>query len=272
MNQNDYKTFTDAWTTANELMPAGKVLSTNAMKLCIKALEQYPIEHLLAAIEHHIKTAQFAPAPKDIIDLLEMKQKRLSADEAWAMMPKDEFETVVWTEEMAAAYDIAYDLIVDGDRIAARMAFKGAYERLCAEADLMSKPVCWKVALGYDKALIEPVLQKAVELGRISHESVQHYLPAPMDAGPIAGLLTGKVLELPNNAEHLRERWSGLKQALDDANKRVSEERQRAIREAAEKRIEFEERRQAAVDLVKRKTEEMQKVQKTGAIWGMGNE
>jgi hypothetical protein len=264
MNQNDYTAFADAWANAHEIMPAGKVLSQGGMKAVIDALKNYPLDTLLLAINHHVKTAPFAPAPKDIIDLLEMKQKRLSADEAWAMMPKDEFETVVWTEEMAAAYDIAYDLIVDGDRIAARMAFKGAYERLCSEADLMSKPVRWKVALGYDKALIEPVLQKAVELGRISHESVQHYLPAPMDAGPIAGLLTGKVLELPNNAEHLRERWSGLKQALDDANKRVSEERQRAIREAAEKRIEFEERRQAAVDLVKKKIEEMQKVQKMG--------
>lgn len=264
MNQNDYKAFSEAWTTAHEIMPAGKVLSPNAMKLCIKALEQYPIEHLLLAIEHHVKTAPFAPAPKDIIDLLEMKQKRLTADEAWAMMPRNEFETVVWTDEMAAAYDIAYDLIVDGDRIAARMAFKSAYERLCDESNVMGKPVRWKVAIGYDKAQIEPVLQKAVELGRISHESVQQYLPAPMDGGPIAGLLTGKVVDLPNNAEHLRERWNGLKQALSAAEKRMREEKQRAIQESAAKRIEFEEKRQAAADLVKRKIEEMQNAQKMG--------
>lgn len=250
MNQSDYTEFANAWANAHEVMPAGKVLSNGAMKAVFEALRHYPLDMLLPAIKRHIQTAQFAPAPKDIIDMLEMKQKRLTADEAWAMMPRDETETVVWTDEMAQAYGIAYDLIVDGDRIAARMAFKSAYERLCDEATVIGKPVRWSVALGYDKTKIEPVLQQAVQLGRISRESVKHYLPAPMDGGPIAGLLTGKIVELPNNAQHLKERWGSLKQSLTDADQRLRDKKQAEMQAALDKRLAFEAKRQDALDKV----------------------
>lgn len=253
MNQQDYKTFATAWANAHEVMPAGKVLSQGAMKLCIDALNQYPIEALLLAINKHVQSARFAPAPKDIIDLLEAHNRRPTADEAWAMIPKDEFETVVWTQEMAEAYAIAYDLIIDGDKIAARMAFKGAYERLCGESALMQRPITWSVCIGYDKAKIEPALQKAVAAGRITQDRANKHLPAPADSGLIAGLLTGKVTELPANNENLKKHWHGLGEALKAGlAKRDAAEKQRVI-DAEQKRFEFEQKRQAQIDAVEAK-------------------
>lgn len=256
MTPNEYRVFAEAWANANEVMPAGKVLSTGAMKMVIDALSKYPLDALLLAINKHVQSARFAPAPNDIISLLESGNKRLSADEAWAMMPADESETVVWTDEMAEAYNIAYDLLADGDKIGARMAFKAAYTRLCEQAELIGRPMRWNIAIGYDKTKIESVLAKAVSAGWITQQQAQKHLPAPTDAGPIAGLLTGKVVELPSNAQHLKARWGGIKQAVADAQKRVDERERQKAEARAEERRQFERRRQEALARIEEKMKE----------------
>ena len=249
MNQQDYKTFSEAWATAHEVMPAGKVLSTGAMKLCIDALSQYPIDALLLAINKHVQLARFAPAPKDIIDLLESGNKRLTADEAWAMMPKDEFDTVVWTDEMAEAYGIAYGLIVDGDIIAARMAFKGAYTRLCDEALLIGRPAHWKACIGYDKSKIEPALQKAVAAGRITQERANKLLPPPAESGAIAKRISGKVTEMPSNDENLKARWGEILMAIADGQRKMAERECQKVIEREQDRECFD---QCKRDMLKR--------------------
>jgi len=239
MNKRDFNEFSEAWADAHEVLAAGRVLSQRAMVSAFSSLEDYDIEPVLAALRHHCKTSRYAPVPADIVDLLSAHNKRLSADEAWAMMPRSEDETVVWTEEMAAAYAVAFDLITEGDRIAARMAFKGAYERLCSEASIMQAPVVWKVCTGYDKTMIEPVLQKAVLAGRITQQIADKYLPAPKDAGVIAGLLTGKVTEMPNNAQHLKSKWRELSQAMKDGQKMLEDKKRQDILDREAERIEL---------------------------------
>lgn len=234
-------------------MPAGKVLSQGAMKLCIDSLKHYPLDIILAALTRHVQTARFAPAPADIINLLEAHNNRLSADEAWATRPKSEEDTVVWTQEAAEAYAIAYEIICEGDKIAARMAFKGAYERLCSESALLQRPVKWSVSIGYDKAKIESVLMQAMAAGRLTQDRVNKYLPAPTDAGLIAGLISGKVTDLPTNDENLKRRWGELGTALKAGQMRLREkEKQRGI-DAENKRSEFEQLRQAQLSKVSEK-------------------
>jgi hypothetical protein len=240
MNQQDYKIFVAAWATAHEVMPAGKVLSSGAMKMCIDALDSYPLAALLLAIKKHVQSGRYAPAPKDIIDLLEAHNKRPTADEAWAALPGSEAETIVWTQEMAEAYAIAYDLIIGGDRIAARMAFKAAYERLCSESNIMGRGIAWTVCLGYDKRQIEPALMKAVAAGRITQSSASKLLPASTDSGLIAGLITGKITELPANNENLKKHWRGLAEALKTGEKRLEERRRQRAESAGEKQLKFE--------------------------------
>jgi hypothetical protein len=250
MNKQDFKNFSEAWADAHEAMAGGKVLSPRAMVSIFDDLEDWSIDAVLAALKFHRKTAKFAPTAFDIIDLLNAKNRRPSADEAWAMRPKDEFETVVWTQEMAEAYNIAYDLIIEGDMIAARMAFKGAYERLCAESTLRSSPIAWVACIGYDKAKIEPALQKAVIAGRISQDHASKLLPEPMDGGPIAGLLSGKVTELPANNENLKRRWAEIGKAITDGQKKLAEKERQRIADAERERLVFEQRKQAMLSRV----------------------
>jgi len=256
MHKQDFNKFSDAWADAHEAMAAGKILSPRAMVSIFDDFEDYSIESVLAALKHHRKTAKFAPTANDIIELLEAGNKRLTADEAWAMMPHDEFETIAWTREMAEAYDIAGGILAEGDKIAARMAFKGAYERLCAEAVLMQRPVSWAVCIGFDKSRIEPALQKAVAAGRISQDRANKFLPAPMDVGPIAGLLTGKVTELPNNDANLKAKWGELKQAMADGQRKLAEKERQKLLEREQKRLAFEQNRQEMLSRVAKKLQQ----------------
>lgn len=248
MKPADFNNFCEAWALAHETMAAGKVLSQNAMSSIFDDFDGFSFAMVDAALKHHRKTSKFAPTAFDIISLLSSTDKRLTPDEAWAMMPQSENETVVWTEEMAGAYAVAYDLIVESDKIAARMAFKGAYERLCNEASLMQKPVSWKVCIGYDKTLIEPALQKAVIAGRITQQIANKLIPAPQDAGVIAGFLTGNVKELPNNAQHLKEKWHEINQAMRDGQKRLDDKKRQDILDREARRVERERINQEVIE------------------------
>jgi hypothetical protein len=249
MTSNDYSKFAEAWANAHELMPAGKVLSPGAMMACIDALKQYPLPALLLAIKKHMQTARFAPAPKDIIDLLDIGRGRVGADEAWAICDKDESRTIVWTEEMRQAYGIAYDLMADGDRIGARMAFKSSYERLCNEAVMLDRPVKWSVSLGSDKQDAAQELKHAVELGRIAQDLHDALLPGPVDGGLIAKMITGTVTELPGNKQNFKKRWAEISLALAQGKARLDEKEKQRREDETQKRLAFEAKKQQAAQI-----------------------
>lgn len=102
---------------------------------------------------------------------------RPNVEEAWAMLPRDEAETVVWTEEMAEAYGVCSALLAEGDSVAARMAFKEKYSALLAQARAEFKPVRWSATLGTDKAAREDALKLAVETGKLSADHARKLLP-----------------------------------------------------------------------------------------------
>jgi len=98
---------------------------------------------------------------------------RPGAEEAWSLMPFDESQTVVWTEEMALAFGIAGPLIGEGDKIGARMAFKEVYSRMVSEAREQRKPVSWTASLGHDKNGREAALMVAVDRGRLTRADAE---------------------------------------------------------------------------------------------------
>lgn len=253
MISNDFGKFHTAWFSAHQTMAAGKTFTNGDISSIFDDLEDYSLQSVLAAMKHHRKTSKYAPTAYNIITLLSFKDRRISADEAWAARPKSEDDTVVWTQEAAEAYAIAYDIICEGDKIAARMAFKGAYERLCSESALMQRPVKWSASIGYDKSKIEPALMKAVAAGRITQDRANKYLPAPEESGLIAGLISGKVTELPTNNENLRRRWGELSGALQAGQARMAEEEKQRVIDAENRRFEFEQKRQAQLDAVEMK-------------------
>lgn len=100
---------------------------------------------------------------------------RPGPNEAWAMLPRSEQQTVVWTDEMRVAAQAADPL--EGDQVAARMAFIEAYNRELTIARAERKPVQWTASLGWDKAGREPVIREAVEKGRLSVAQARKCLP-----------------------------------------------------------------------------------------------
>ena len=140
----------------------------------------YPFDLVKEATRSHMKNAKFAPTPADIIELLESKNKRPTADEAWSIVPKDDAygyeKTVIWTQEMAQGWaSVCQDY--QTDRVGARMAFKESYVKLCQQARDIQKPVTWQVSLGYDKNGHEGALIEAVRLGRLPVAHAKQFLP-----------------------------------------------------------------------------------------------
>lgn len=181
MVEQDFEAFADAFGAAWDFH---KPLSDRALAAAFAQLSTYPLNVVLAAINAHMldpRRGQYAPKPADIVAQIEAgspRLNRLSADEAWAMMPASEEESIVWTDEMAQAFAIASPLLADGDRIGARMAFKGAYERLSEQNRAAGRPVKWTVSRGWNADNLESVVRDAVRLGRISPEQAREHVAA----------------------------------------------------------------------------------------------
>lgn len=107
--------------------------------------------------------------------------RRLVADEAWAIYPHDEATSAVITNEIAEAMAIAQPLLNEGDKTGARMAFKTAYERITENNKMNGIEPKWFPSLGSDSAGREQVVNEAVRLGRLPQSAVQTLLPPPID-------------------------------------------------------------------------------------------
>lgn len=253
MNHEEFEAFAEMWTETHSFMPGGKTFSPRAMTMVFEALSCYPLEVIDKAISMHVKRAKFAPTPSDIAEIINgHAPQHLTADEAWAIVAKsfDEFETVVWTKEIAEARALVSELYDSGDHIGARMAFRSAYDRIIKSAGV---PV-WTICAGYDKQRRIEAVTESVRIGRIPQKVLDRYLlDAPVqDAGPIAGLLTGSVVQMPSNDENLKARWHELKLAMDDGIAKAEENRRREVAEREQQRLDFERKKADALEAVKR--------------------
>lgn len=89
---------------------------------------------------------------------------RPGPDEAFAMLPTTEAQTVVWTDEMAAASTY---LDTGADRVTQRLAFREAYAKAVAKARQDKAPVQWWVSAGHDANGRERPVAEAVLAGRL---------------------------------------------------------------------------------------------------------
>ena len=148
--------------------------SEAVLKLWWSVLSRYDIEQVRQGFNRFVssKESKYPPVPAHIIDAIEANcpDSRPCADEAWAMIPRDEYASVVMTEEMAEAYGIAKPLLDEGDQVAARMAFKDAYARIVDANKRDGVALKWFPSLGDSKEGREAALNTAVRLGRISAE------------------------------------------------------------------------------------------------------
>lgn len=109
--------------------------------------------------------------------VVRIEDGRPDADEAWAMMPKTESSSVVWTDEMAQSWGVAAPLLQAGEISSAHAAFKESYTKAVLRARIQRKSAHWTPSLGSDVAGRERVLLDAVKKQRISAEHAERLLP-----------------------------------------------------------------------------------------------
>jgi hypothetical protein len=161
----------------------GTSLSTAAADVLADDLAVYPLEQVLGALTRCRRELKSRLTAAEIISRLD--DGRPGPEEAWAMIPPDEEGSVVWTEEMAQAFGVAWALIRDGDRIGARMAFKESYTRIVTEARAKQVPPKWTPSLGRDKHGRTTVIEDARAKGRLSAPHAARLLPPPDFIHPV---------------------------------------------------------------------------------------
>ena len=221
VRQEDFKKFKDGLHGVYSFY--GKDLLPFALDVWWGALKRFELPEVIEAFNQHLvsqASGQFLPKPADILKQLGAEDRdgaRLGSSEAWAIAISayDEAATVMLNDEIVEAMDIARPVLDAGDEIGARAAFREAYDRIVLRNRSACRPVKWWPSLGHDVTRREEVIRSAVDRGLLTQEQANPYLPAPVTPQGefIAGLLTGNVVQMPNDPE-FRKRISGLKAML----------------------------------------------------------
>lgn len=117
------------------------------------------------------------PMPADLIDRIsQCDGGHPGVEEAWAMIPKNETDSCVWTDEIANIFAIVNPLLQE-DPIAARMTFKEMYSSSLAQARVQNRPATWTASLGFDKTSRTAALHDAVQKKRITLDYAKQVFP-----------------------------------------------------------------------------------------------
>lgn len=143
----------------------GHEMSVPAAKMIARDLASYPPELVERALEKCRLQVSGRLTMSHILQRID--DGHLGAEEAWALCPRSESETVVWTDEIAEAYDTTSSL---DDQISARMTFKESYTRILSEARAERRLAKWHVSPGHDRGMRVAPVRRAYELGRLSKD------------------------------------------------------------------------------------------------------
>lgn len=156
-------------------------LSAPAARVMADDLARYPEHQVIEALTRCRRELKGRLTIADVLTRID--DGRPGAEEAWAMIPKAESATIVWTDEMAQAFGVCAGLL-ETDEIAARMAFKESYSDAIRKARDAGKPARWSVTPGTDPHGREASLLAAVKLGRITAEYATRLLPYRGEVSP----------------------------------------------------------------------------------------
>lgn len=152
-------------------------------KLYLEMIGGFPPDVIMASLRECGRKIPRFPTAAEVVQRCEAMDGRPGVEEAWAMIPKDEYGSVVWTQEMATAFG-ACGSLMNTDLVAARMAFKEAYDRELNLARQQNRKVQWVPSFGFEKRGREAAVVKAMELGRITKQVAIEMLP---DSDIVAG-------------------------------------------------------------------------------------
>lgn len=153
--------------TVTAMLTSGKTLPPDVVEVYMARLSRYPEDAIREALRRCQNEIKGHLALRDIIERID--DGHPSPNEAWALCPKSEDQSVVWTDEIAAAHASTSGL---GDQVAARMAFIETYKRLVGDSRAESKPINFFLSAGRDVAGRDQAVSEAVALGRLPASSV----------------------------------------------------------------------------------------------------
>jgi len=178
--------------------------SPDRITMWMNALSVFPRGSVTKSAENHMRTNKFKPQLADIVQgcMTQVPNAWLSADEAWALMPKSEMDSCMLTNETAQAMAAAAPLLADGDKIAARMAFRGAYERLVEQAKVEGRQPAFFPSFGNDTAGRAAMLGNAVRTGQYPLDAALDRLPEfSREIIQLAGVQKHPLLAAPNEQD-----------------------------------------------------------------------
>jgi hypothetical protein len=143
-----------------------KKFTSETMVLFLADLEGYTENQLIEALKKCRKELKFFPSIAEILERIPGGFP--GVEEAWSRCPKNERDSVVWTNEIRKAFAISDDLIYNGDMVGARMAFKEKYLQLVSEARAKGLRPIWSISYGDDKTGREAALLEAEKLNALS--------------------------------------------------------------------------------------------------------
>ena len=154
----------------------GSQIKPQIIKIMCDDLSDYEFNDIQTALTACRREVKGRLSLKDIIDRLPKKADELpSADEAWGLVHDfdNEQKTIIApTIAFEAGRCGAFNLI-STDKVAARMAFKEAYNRLIP--NYKGKSIRYEVSLSDDKEERRTALIQAVEDGRITKQYALKY-------------------------------------------------------------------------------------------------
>lgn len=153
----------------------GRTFSEAAARVFVADLARFPEAQVIAALARCRREVKGELTLSDVVSRLE--DGRPGVEEAWAMVPLQESQTVVWTDEMSHAFGAALPLINRNDQVGARMAFKEAYTKAVTKARDEGKPVRWWATLGHDQGGQRPAIEAAMKQGRLTVAQARDYVP-----------------------------------------------------------------------------------------------
>lgn len=229
MRESDFSEFAGLMDDVAALMNR-QPMSTKQSAMMFRALARYTIADVRNALDAHMRDPQrgrFFPMPADIIGQIETAtNNRPTADEAWAMSirAKDEFETVVWTTEMAQAWNVCRPVMMEGDDVGARMAFKAAYDRLVTQAKAEGRPVEWTISEGFDKQRRIAAIQSAQAAGiPLTYQQSEPVLMLETTVENPVGIMPPEIREkLQALREKMRRKDDGGESAADKERERLA--------------------------------------------------
>lgn len=187
----------------------GRTFTPAAAAVFASDLDGFTDAQVIAALTRCRKEVRGFLNIADVVSRID--DGRPGAEQAWAMIPQDEETSVVWSEEMAAAFGIAAPLLQMGDKIGARMAFKESYAKMVSDARDQKQPPKWTPSFGQDVIGRQGAVIEAVRLNRLTLDHGLSLLPHEAQQGLLLSLNVEKhpLLAAPASKEN-RQRLAAM--------------------------------------------------------------